>query len=136
MGNYTIAALLMSASAAIFAAGAIHLNLRAWHTQRPIRPKPVKRDENGCWWHPDLPEFDEDEIDKFNEWKERHGLQTTWVEMQDEVDWEHPYYEEGWSDFSFWTPQPPAEKGWFTLYICDAEDGPVWVWARRKEGGA
>ena len=98
-----------------------------------IQPMPVQRDETGCWWHPGMPEFDEDHRAEYRAWLDAQGLETTYGMLQYQP--EHPLYdawfEHGLNDMSSWTPEPPAGEGWFTLWIDDTEDGPIWVWARR-----
>jgi hypothetical protein len=153
MNNLTIAALCASASTIILSAGVIHSNIRKIAAQKAqekpaptptplplIGPAPVARDEDGHWWHPGMPEFDEGEDDKFNNWKRQQGLETTLVHMESDLDDDHPtmvsYYDLCDPNCSGWEPTPPAGDGWFTLFICDTEDGPLWVWARRQGGAA
>lgn len=138
MNNYQIAGICFSVSGIFLSIGLLHGYIRKMKNEsqqavKLIKPVSIRRDETGCWWHPDMPEFDEGDEDKFKAWKEQQGIETTWAEMQDEIDWDHPYFEEGLCDFNFWVAKTPEGEGWFTLYIADSEDGPVWVWARRKE---
>jgi hypothetical protein len=109
-----------------------------------IQAAPVVRDENGNWWHPDMPEFEEGQEAEWKAWVEAQGLVMTHG-LLEHLDCDHPAYiayygddlnEGGSCDFSAWVDEPPRGEGWFTLAICDTEDGPSWTWARRVEGGA
>jgi len=103
-----------------------------------IEAAEVKRDDDGYWYHPDEPDFDED-IQKYNAWLEEQGLEIRYKSLEDEGE-SHPaharYWPDNWEDgspnVSDWHPDQPAGDGWFTLSIHDTEDGPVWVWVRRK----
>lgn len=99
-----------------------------------ISPAPVLRDETGCWWHPDMPEFDEGQEADWKAWIEQQGLVLSRSFLEYVSD-DHPayvaYFDNGDSDFSAWVDEPPEGDGWFTLAIFDSEDGPVWTWARR-----
>ncbi len=99
-----------------------------------IQAAPVARDSTGCWWHPDMPDFDEGDGEKYNAWIDAQKLRITSVMLEDEGD-DHPVYvshfENEDADFSGWSPEPPNNLDWFTLAIYDTDDGPVWTWARR-----
>lgn len=43
-----------------------------------IRSWPVRRDENGMFQHPDMPDFEEGEGDKCKAWIAQQGLQVAW----------------------------------------------------------
>ena len=154
MDHITIAALCASSSALILGAGTAHIAYRRLQAKEIakqacpsadgpkvalIQPVPVVRDETGCWWHPDMPDFDEGDGDKYEAWIKEQGLETTHDRLEDEPDENlvsKSYYEDGDPDFRGWTPKPPEGAGWFPLCIGDTEDGPIWCWARHKEGGA
>lgn len=99
-----------------------------------IQPMRVERDKDGWWSHPGIPDFSEDAT-AFNAWLVAHGLETTYKMLESEGD-SHPayvsYFEKEDVSFAAWEPIPPVGDGWFTFSIHDTEDGPAWVWARRK----
>lgn len=103
-------------------------------TMNLIEPAPVMRDGTGCWWHPDMPEFEEGQGDEWRAWQAEQQLDLRYACLDGE-DMDHPVYiavfDEGGCDFSAWEPTAPAGEGWFTLCIGDTEDGPQWCWARR-----
>lgn len=98
-----------------------------------IQPAPVERDENGMFWHPELPEFDEGDGDKCKAWIAQQGLQVAMVSIEgadDEIS--DRYFESDDPDCSYWDPRRPDGDGWFCLSINDTDDGPVCWWARRE----
>lgn len=102
-----------------------------------IQPVEVVRDGFGHWCHPGIPEFDEGQEAEYRAWLDSQGLEIKYKMLEDEP--EHPlhdaWFEHGQCDMSGWTPAPPDGPGWFTISIHDTEDGPVWVWGRRKTDG-
>ncbi|RMM37233.1 hypothetical protein ALQ80_00655 [Pseudomonas coronafaciens pv. oryzae] len=98
-----------------------------------IKSWPVKRDENGFFQHPDLPDFDEGDGDKCKAWIAEQGLEV----VKDELEYASDkavadrYFEAGDPDCSYWEPDRPDGEGWFCLAIHDTDDGPVCWWARR-----
>lgn len=103
-----------------------------------IEAMPVERDADGSWWHPGMLQFDEGQELEAKNWLQAQQLTVSrnWLEHVSE---EHPAYiaifEDGDGNFSAWVDEPPKGEGWFTLAIYDTEDGPVWCWARRLNGG-
>jgi hypothetical protein len=51
-----------------------------------IKRWPVKRDENGMFWHPDLPSFDEGDGDKCKKWLDEQGLVVKISSIEDALD--------------------------------------------------
>ena len=102
--------------------------------QKLIEAAEVKRDEDGIWYHPDLPEFDEGQEKEYRAWIAAQGLERTWRSLEEENP-DHPayikYFDEGDPDCSQWEPAAPAGEGWFLLAIGDTEDGPVATYVRR-----
>ena len=100
-----------------------------------VQPVPVARDEVGYFWHPDMPNFDEDQH-AYLAWVEAQGLQLKIDDLEDYPS--HPahnrYFGDGSEDISDWVSERPAGDGWFTLAIHMTEDSAVWVWARRDDG--
>jgi hypothetical protein len=105
-----------------------------------LQPAEVKRDEDGLWYHPDLPTFEgSDEADEsspnWEEWKRQQGLEITWCALEDEPE-DHPAYQAYWVEgsinISAWNPTWPDGEGWFLLEIGDTEDGPRAWFARRS----
>ena len=67
-----------------------------------IQPVPVVRDENGMFWHPDLPGFDEGGEEKSKQWIAGQGLSVVMVSLEyagGEIS--HPYFESGDPDCSY-----------------------------------
>lgn len=99
-----------------------------------IQAAPVERDSVGEWIHPELPEFEEGDGEKWRAWLAAQGLVTVRRMLEGEDD-NHPaymsYFNHGGADFSAWVDESPSGDGWFTLGIYDTEDGPTWTWARR-----
>ncbi len=98
-----------------------------------IKHWPVKRDENGFFQHPDLPDFDEGDGERCKAWIAEQGLQVEMVSLEyhsDEAISER-YFEAGDPDCSYWEPDRPDGDHWFCLAIHDTDDGPVCWWARR-----
>lgn len=97
-----------------------------------IEAAPYDRDPYGYWTHPDVPDFDEDNV-AFAEWMMLQGFDFVmdWLENEPE---NHPAaikYFNGDPDCSEWSPVVPLGVGWFCLSIHDTDDGPVWIWVRR-----
>lgn len=103
-------------------------------TAAVIVAAPVERDADGSWWHPGMPDFEEGQEVEWKAWLDAQCLQLSRGMLEDE-DLDHPvyvdYFDNGNSSFLAWVDEPPAGEGWFTLAICDTEDGPAWTWARR-----
>lgn len=103
-----------------------------------IQPLPVERDRDGWWSHPGIPDFSED-VKAFNAWLEEQGLEVTHKMLESEGE-SHPvyvsYFENEDTNITAWEPTEPAGAGWFTFSIHDTEDGPAYVWARRRAGDA
>lgn len=93
----------------------------------------VRRDENGMFQHPDLPDFDEGDGEKCKAWIAEQGLQVLMIELETDAPEEiaDRYFESGDPDCSYWEPNRPDGEGWFCLAIHDSDDGPVCWWARR-----
>lgn len=93
----------------------------------------ARRDDDGWYCHPGLPDFDED-LQAYKAWLLAQGLETCFESLESEDD-NHPayvaYYDESACHVRDWTCELPAGEGWFILSIHDSEDGPQWVWARR-----
>lgn len=100
------------------------------------------RDEYGFTFHPDLqddrwqhPEFEEYlNPEAFAE----AGLETAQVEMESDVDDEHPAYKEWDSNgvgCALWEPSQPPGEGWRLIAIYDSEDSPVALYVRELVRG-
>ncbi len=98
-----------------------------------IKHWPVRRDENGFFQHPDLPDFDEGDGDKCKAWIAEQGLEVVMVALEYHSDeaFSERYFEAGDPDCSYWEPDRPDGEDWFCLAIHDTDDGPVCWWARR-----
>lgn len=98
-----------------------------------IQPAPVVRDENGMFWHPDLPGFEEGDEEKSKQWIAAQGLTVGMVSLEYADDAiASRYFESHDPDCSYWEPDRPDGAGWFCLAIHDTDDGPVCWWARRE----
>lgn len=98
-----------------------------------IKHWPVKRDENGFFQHPDLPDFNEGDGERCKVWIAEQGLQVKMVSLEYHSDESisERYFEAGDPDCSYWEPDRPDGDHWFCLSIHDTDDGPVCWWARR-----
>lgn len=98
-----------------------------------IQPAPAVRDEMGSFQHPDMPDFDEGDGDKYKAWAAEQGLTVTQARLEyAEEAVADRYFEAGEPDFNYWEPERPDGEGWFCLAIHDTDDGPVCWWARRE----
>ncbi|WP_347900768.1 hypothetical protein [Pseudomonas purpurea] len=98
-----------------------------------IQSAAVVRDENGMFWHPDLPDFEEGDEGKSKQWIAEQGLIVGMVSLEfADADVSDRYFESGDPDCSYWEPERPEGEGWFCLSIHDTDDGPVCWWARRE----
>lgn len=98
-----------------------------------IRRVVVRRDENGMFQHPEMPDFEEGEGDKCKAWIAEQGLEVTMVSLDGSAPEEiaDRYFGSDDPDCSYWEPVRPNGEGWFCLAIHDTDDGPVCWWARR-----
>ncbi len=95
-----------------------------------IEPAEVVRDEDGFFYHPCLPDDDNEFIPIA--WFTERGIETSAAEMEYDAtpnEWDR-YTETGEADCSYWEPSRPDGDGWFILMIGDTEDGPQCVWGR------
>lgn len=99
-----------------------------------IQPAPVDRSgELGQWHHPELPDFDEGDEERFKAWLRQQQLELRHIWLQDDDSPQAQHYWDGNDpDLTFWTPQPPDGEGWFLLWLCDTEDGGCATFARRQ----
>lgn len=98
-----------------------------------IKHSPVRRDEYGAFYHPDMPDFDEGDEAKCKAWVADQGLEVKMVSLEyhsDEAISER-YFESGDGAFDYWEPDRPEGEDWFCLSIHDTDDGPVCWWAKR-----
>ena len=98
--------------------------------EKLIGPVDVVRDEDGYWYHPNIPDFDED-ADAWRSWLEAQGLKVTGSQMDSALE-SHPYWEDDAAHCLGWEPETPSADGWFLLGIFDTDDGPYVQWARRE----
>ena len=101
--------------------------------QSLIKPAVVRRDEYGMFQHPELPDFDEVDVEKSKAWVAQQGLEVVRVELETDAseDIAERYFESGDPDCSYWEPSKPDGEGWFCLAIYDTNDGPSCWWGRR-----
>jgi integrase/recombinase XerC len=107
---------------------------------KKIEAVEVRREADGSWTHPGMPEFEEDgyayqggEFLSYAAWKDAQGLEIQ-CDNLDGMDEDHPAFAQYWEreeGFSEWEPKPPAGEGWFLLAISDTEDGPTAWYGRR-----
>ncbi|WP_177438163.1 hypothetical protein [Pseudomonas sp. SWI7] len=83
--------------------------------------------------HPDLPDFDEGDVEKSKAWVAQQGLEVVRVELETDApeDIVERYFESGDPDCSYWEPSKPDGEGWFCLAIYDTDAGPSCWWGRR-----
>ncbi len=98
-----------------------------------IKPAVVRRDEYGMFQHPDLPDFEEGDVEKSKAWVAQQGLEVVRVELETDAPEEiaERYFDSGDPDCSYWEPSRPYGDGWFCLAIYDTDAGPSCWWARR-----
>lgn len=93
-------------------------------------PVEVKRDKDGWWCHPGIPDFGGTEDPApFKAWVTEQCLQLKTWDMDSDLA-EHPYFD-GAPHCNGWDPQSPGPE-WFLMGIFDTEDGPHLQWARRE----
>lgn len=101
----------------------------AAHSPKPFGPAEVKRDENGWWNHPGIPDFGGGEDPaSYKAWVAQLGLELKTWDMDADLA-SHPYFDGG-CHCNGWEPQSPGPE-WFLMGIFDTEDGPHVQWARR-----
>lgn len=98
--------------------------------EKLIGPIEVVRDEHGYWYHPGIPEFDED-VEAYKSWTDSQGLKVVGWHMDSDME-SHPYWEAGEPHCLGWEPETPPAYDWFLLGIFDTDDGPYVQWARRE----
>ncbi|MBI6740389.1 MULTISPECIES: hypothetical protein [Pseudomonas syringae group] len=94
-----------------------------------IGPVEVKRDEDGYWYHPGVPDFDES-VAAYKEWVSAQRIEITGWHMDSDLE-SHPYFDGEAANCLGWEPETPAGPDWFLLGIFDTDDGPYVQWARR-----
>jgi hypothetical protein len=100
----------------------------ATHSPKPFGPVEVKRDEDGWWWHPGIPEFDGGEDPaSYRAWVAEQGLEVKGWHSGNET---YDLPEED-AACTAWNPESPGPE-WFLMGIFDTEDGPYVQWARRE----
>lgn len=87
------------------------------------RERAPNRDEYGCFYHPDIPSWDDEREESIAPLLKAQGfdLQCVPGDFSDEA------MEEGgeryWQEMREWNPEPEGD-GWRLVAICDTEDGP------------
>ncbi len=98
-------------------------------------PAPVTRDDQGFWFHPDLPLYEEGEQpdETWTAFCARTGIESRIRLAEDDLDDDvlERICSEG--DCSEWEPTPPEGDGWYLIAINDTDDGPIAGWARPRE---
>lgn len=97
--------------------------------EKLIGPVEVTRDENGYWYHPCVPDFDEDHA-AYKAWLDGQQLKVVGWHMDSDLE-DHPYFEGEAAHCLGWEPKAPGAE-WFLLGIFDTDDGPYVQWARRE----
>lgn len=97
---------------------------------KPFGPVEVKRDADGWWHHPNIPEFGEGEDPApYIAWIKEQGLELKGWHSGDET-YDLPDED---AACTAWNPESPGPE-WFLMGIFDTEDGPYVQWARRAPG--
>lgn len=99
-----------------------------------ITARPVERDEDGSYCHPDF--FEGEFLNhEFNAWLLGNGLECSleWMECDDNATALFELYLEKDAGFAHWEPERPEGEGWFTGAIYDTESGPLCIWLRARE---
>ncbi|MCE2571660.1 hypothetical protein [Motilimonas eburnea] len=96
-----------------------------------IQPVEVVRDENGFFFHPELPNWDEGTTpEEFEQWRQANNVSLLTVSMENSYDDD---FVEAWfngevNDCTPWQPFVDVANA-FILTINDTEDGPCAVFA-------
>jgi hypothetical protein len=99
------------------------------HAVKPFGPVEVRRDENGWWHHPGIPDFgSREDPAPYKAWAAEQDLELKTSAMEVDLAF-HPYWD-GAAHCNSWDPQSPGPE-WFLMGIFDTEDGPHVQWARR-----
>ena len=98
--------------------------------EKLIGPVDIARDEDGYWYHPNIPDFDED-AEAWKAWLDAQGLKVIGWHMDSDLE-SHPYWEDDAAHCLGWEPETPSGDGWFLLGVFDTDDGPYVQWARRE----
>lgn len=100
----------------------------AAHSVKPFGPVEVKRDKDGWWYHPSIPNFGGGEDPApYTAWTQEQGLELKGWHSGDEI---YEFPEED-AACTAWNPESPGPE-WFLMGIFDTEDGPYVQWARRE----
>ena len=91
--------------------------------------RPVTRDAEGWYYHPALPNTDEDV--NFGNLLAALRVESVFVSMEvDDSEAADRYSEAGEADCHYWTPTPPEGDDWCLLAVYDTEDGPYALFGR------
>ncbi|BDD90911.1 hypothetical protein PanNE5_03510 [Pandoraea sp. NE5] len=91
--------------------------------------RPVTRDAEGWYWHPAMPDADEDV--NYGKLLTALRIEAVFVSMEvDDSEAADRYGEAGEADCHYWTPTPPEGDGWHLLAVYDTEDGPYALFGR------
>ena len=102
----------------------------AHSADKTFGPVEVKRDKDGWWCHPGIPDFGgTEDPGPFKAWAAEQGLELKTSDMDGDL-LRHPYWD-GEAHCNGWDPQSPGPE-WFLMGIFDTEDGPHVQWARRE----
>jgi hypothetical protein len=94
---------------------------------KPFGPVEVRRDKDGWWYHPGVPDFDGGEDPApYIAWVAEQGLELKGWHSGDELG-ELPEED---AACTAWNPESPGPE-WFLMGIFDTDDGPYVQWARR-----
>lgn len=106
--------------------------------QRPLYdPALIQRDDQGEFWHPDLPypEGSEQSTEDVDIGAELDKQGYTWARVEgdcpDEIALEAG--DAYWAWLRAWQPEPPEGEGWLLAVVADTEDGPF-AWYVRPKG--
>lgn len=102
---------------------------------KKIEPATVERDEYGFWTHPDFPEWDESvTMQTVEAWLTSNDLDFHVTHFEHDANDEmlDRWFEGGECDCTNWEPTAP-EVDHFLLSIHDTEDGPIALFAIKKE---
>ncbi|WP_116827357.1 hypothetical protein [Pseudomonas syringae] len=90
----------------------------------------VTRDEGGYWYHPGIPDLDEDHA-AYKAWLDGQQLEVVGWHMDSDLE-SPPYWDEGAANCLGCEPEAHSEPDWFLLGIFDTDDGPYAQWTRRE----
>lgn len=102
----------------------------------PIKAAPLVVRAGGARSHLDLPHFEADDVERWQNWLQEHCLEVMRVWMEDDARAVDSYMRflagDSAGALSAWQPcRPDGDQAWFLLAVFDGREGPCAYFARR-----